>query len=137
MPYKGISTMRSFSQRYTLLAKMSMVIAAIASLTFLVAEARETTETNQKVAEEGIGSLNEAELNKFMTRRIVLWSGFENAYFEHKRGVLGDTDWSRFYIQICKHFILEPDAWEGITHRKGIARSLTPEFRLYAEISCR
>ena len=129
--------MKEYFQEYVLSAKTLVGVVAIASLTFLVVEARETTETNMRVAQEGIRSLDEAELHQYMTRRISLWSDFENAYFERQRGVLGDTDWSRFYVQICKHYLLEFEVWEGITYREGVSSSLTPEFRLYTENSCR
>ena len=128
--------MRENSQDFSLIAKALGGIVVIASLAFLVVEARETSEADVRVAQEGIRSLSEAELHQYMTRRIALWGGFENAYFEHRRGVLEDAEWSRFYVQICKRFILEPEAWEGITHRGGVASSLTPEFRLYTENSC-
>jgi len=123
-------------QDYALLAKMFGVVAAVASLLFLVIEAIETSETNARVIQEGIASLNEAELHQYMTTRISLWNGFENAYFEHQKGVLEDTDWSRFYVQICKYFIIETETWEGISYRGGVASTLTPEFRLYTENSC-
>ena len=129
--------MNKHSHDYALIAKTLGVVAAFASLSFLVVEAIETSETNARVGQEGMASLSEAELHQYMTTRVTLWNGFEDAYFEHQRGVLGNTDWSRFYVQICKHFVLETEAWEGITYRGGVASKLTPEFRLYTEDSCR
>lgn len=123
-------------QVYTPIAKILGGVAVVAALVFLVVEARETQEINARAVQEGIESLDEAERDQYMTRRIALWDEFESAYFARKQGVLADSEWSRFNDLMCQYFALEPEAWEGITAREGIAYSLTAEFRLYTEISC-
>ena len=87
--------MRMYFLAYVSIVKAQVVVAAIASLSFLVVEAIETSETNARVNREGISSLNEAELHQYIRTRVSLWTGFENAYFEHQRGVLGNTEYSK------------------------------------------
>ena len=128
--------MKENLQEYTLIAKMMGGVAVIVTLIFLVVETRETAEMNVRVAQEGIESLGAIELYQYMTKRMALWGVYENAYFARQRGVLGDSEWSRLYGQICRNFMIESEVWEGITARGGVAHSLTPEFRLYTEISC-
>jgi hypothetical protein len=112
-------------------------LVVLVMILFLVYETRETEEINVRVAQQGIESLNEIERTQYMTRRMEQWSAYETAYYARQQGVLEDSEWFRVFGQICQNCAVESEAWEGITARGGVARSLTPEFRLYTEVACR
>jgi hypothetical protein len=52
-------------------------------------------ETGQAAALEGIDRL---QLNNQIN---ITFSNYEKAYFNHKYGVLGDSEWTRYERQIC------------------------------------
>ena len=66
---------------------------------------------------------------------VILWGIYESAYFANERGVLGDPEWERFYVAICRARASAADMWEpdGFT---PMVELLTPAFSAYIESSC-
>ena len=58
----------------------------------------------------------------------ALWGIYENAYYSWRRGIMGDSEWSRFERLICQRRDRE--------FARGITNLLTAEFIEYAESRC-
>ncbi len=58
-----------------------------------------------------------------------IMGSYENAYFARNYGTIGDTEWERFLIGACEHFLTGKQNGFGF-------RFLTAEFKEYLEASC-
>lgn len=89
----------------------------------------------QKRREEGWQNLTWAEQQQIRLPSVILWGIYESAYFANERGVLGEREWIRFAVAICRALAERADLWEpeGFTPMTDL---LTPDFLDYIESTC-
>ena len=66
----------------------------------------------------------------------IYWGIYESAYYANERGVLGEREWIRFAVGICRRRVALADFWDpggGIT---PMSELLTPDFVDYIESNC-
>ena len=148
-------------QRFRSWAEVTASVAVILTLVFLVVELRDNTQVARSTRySDVISELNEFRLHvnsseslfpvwqAFIAGRVSelsdsdrlrlnglllsLFGIYENAYYSHEYGVLGDAEWQRFEFRICEN-------WLRVTDFGGddLRRGLTPEFRSYVNRHCR
>jgi hypothetical protein len=64
---------------------------------------------------------------------ILTYEAQQRAYYAWKYRVLGESEWSRFEIQICAQY---PRARASENVTRGLAAVLTPEFWEYVQATC-
>lgn len=103
-----------------------------------VASSPETAELRILVAEGGFESLEPVQQVQFINSRAALWGVYESAYFARERGVLGDSEWSRFSSSICGNYQYSNNMniWASGGRSGNVSQSLTSEFRTYIEHTC-
>ena len=96
---------------------------------------REQAELEVKFKEQGWQGLTRVEQRQIRSRSNIRWGIYESAYFANERGVLGEREWIRFDVAICRGLAAEADLWEsqGVT---PMTELLTPEFVDYIESIC-
>ena len=90
----------------------------------------------QRHRQEGWQNLTRVEQRQIRMRSLIQWSIYESAYFANERGVLGEREWIRFAVGICRRRMALADFWDpggGIT---PMSELLTPDFVDYIESSC-
>ena len=148
----------------TQLAEIAASFAVLATLIFLVLEVRQNTETTRATSyDRSMEALNEWRLTlagdsglarmyesytvnpegrsldhrDFRLQLLIntLWGIYENAYFLNERGLLGETEWSRFERQICAEYerSVRSGRWDATP---GARYLLTDQFASYAVASC-
>lgn len=60
-----------------------------------------------------------------------LWGVYETAFYSHRYGVLGRSEWSRFQRQLCDHRALNIPEWNRI-----VALRISGQFLTFIEHSC-
>ncbi len=150
-------------QKWALGAEIAGAVAVVVTLGFLALQMRENTNAVQaqtyqalmqelndyraltfnpglselevKFREEGWQDLGRVEQQQIWLNIVIRWGIYESAYFANERGVLGEPEWERFDIGICRTIRSHADVWEpeGFT---PITELLTPDFVEYIESSC-
>ena len=156
-------------QKWALAAEIAGAVAVVVTLGFLTFQMRSNTNTlqaqtyqalmqelndwrtqgsdterlilGQKHRQEGWQNLTRVEQRQIRMSSLVQWSIYETAYYANERGVLGEREWIRFDVAICRLFegrareVPQVDLWEpeGFT---PMTELLTPDFVDYIESSC-
>lgn len=71
------------------------------------------------------------EIQIWRTRRLILWANYESAYFARQRGILGDEEWTRFEMAICRAYGTDSFTWSfstGNWNPTPFSELLTPNF---------
>ena len=150
-------------QDFALIAEVVAAAAVIVTLVFLVLEMRSNTDairaqtytelmtqindwraltvTDPTLAEltdkkdaEGWEGLSSVEERRVWFGSIVLWGIYESAFYARERGVLGEDEWQRFEITMCRRFRSGVD-WDP-PGRREMPLVLTPRFVQYVESVC-
>ena len=74
-------------------------------------------------AEADPTSLTAAEARRYFSYHRVFWRNMDNAYVQHERGVLADSEWEVYRGVACDARIYAP-AWSWDLHRDA----LSPDF---------
>ena len=82
----------------------------------------------------GWAALSSIEERRIWYREIVLWGVYESAFYAKERGILGDDEWTRFEITMCRRYG-SGDNWDPPGDRTMIA-VLTPRFVEYVVQFC-
>jgi len=92
-------------------------------------------EISLKEDESGWDNLSVVERRRLRLLTLINWGIYESAYFANNRGILGESEWSRFESAICRRFTNGADRWapEGFTPMNEL---LTEEFVEYVENPC-
>ena len=92
-------------------------------------------EANEKRKQSGWDSLTREEKQRIRIPTLVNWGIYESAYFANERGLLGEAEWQRFEIAICRGRETVEYLWdaEGFTSMDEL---LTPHFAEYIRESC-
>jgi hypothetical protein len=90
---------------------------------------------NEKRRENGWNSLTRDEKQRIRIPAMVIWGIYESAYFANERDVLGEPEWRRFEIAICRGYAGNQHYWnpDGFTSMDEL---LTPQFVEYVHSSC-
>ena len=89
----------------------------------------------EKRQDSGWDSLTHKEKQKIRIPALVNWGIYESAYFANERGVLGEPEWRRFEVAICRRFSTNQYHWspDGFTSMDEL---LTPQFVDYVVNNC-
>ena len=150
-------------RKYALVAEVVAGIAIVVTIAFLAFEMRSNTNAvraqtfqslmqqtneyrmslvqpsrvlaNEKRRQSGWNSLSRIEKQELRIPTLVNWGIYESAFFANERGLLGEAEWKRFQIAICRRREIHDDMWspEGFTSMNEL---LTPDFVGYIETSC-
>ena len=95
----------------------------------------EIVAANEKLRTDGWVSLSAEEKQKVRQPVLINWGIYESAFFAYKRNVLGDEEWVRFEVGICRRYSVHQDVWnaEGVTSMNEL---LTPIFVEYVIDRC-
>ena len=97
----------------------------------------EIVAANEKLITEGWDSLSAEEKQKVRQPVLINWGIYESAFFAYERNVLGDEEWVRFEVGICRRYRypVHQDVWnaEGVTSMNEL---LTPKFVEYVIDRC-
>jgi len=151
-----------YLQKWALIAEIVGGFAVVLTLIFLILETRENTnaikaQTYQMLTAElnevrreitslnvplimadsggnGIEALSRSDQSRVIISFQALWSVYETAFYSFQRGTLGDDEWERYSLAICRTYFSSIGMWD----REGpdISRNITPLFRDYVEGSC-
>ncbi len=88
-----------------------------------------------KLAEEGWGDLTDAERLRLWAPSTIRWGIYESAYFANERGVLGQSEWTRFESAVCRGYEDEQHFWRPEDYTQ-LTELLTQEFVDYVEGTC-
>ena len=154
---------RTKLQDFSLVAEIVAALAVIVTLAFLALEMRSNTDairaqtytelmaqindwrtltvTDPSISaligkrdKEGWEGLSSDEERRMWYRSIVLWGVYESAFYARDRGILGEDEWQRFEIAMCRRYRHRLD-WDPVGPRK-MASLLTPRFAQYVESAC-
>jgi hypothetical protein len=118
-------------------AEITASLAVVVSVFFIVFELRSntnaiqaqtyqaiTTELNDwrefglldprgaaRFTQADLASASLEEVQIWRTRRLILWANYESAYFARQRGILGDEEWVRFEMAICRAYGTDSFTW--------------------------
>lgn len=150
-------------QKYALIAEVVAGIAIFVTIAFLAVEMRSNTNAvraqtfqslmqqvndnrmsfvhppymlaNEKRRQSGWDSLSRAEKQEIRIPVLVNWGIYESAFFANERGLLGEGEWKRFEIAICRRREVHDEMWspQGFTSMNEL---LTPVFVDYVQSSC-
>ena len=143
------------------IAEIIASVAVLITLVFLVVGVRQNTEITRAAAyERSMAGLNEWRLTivtdpelailfeeyvrkepgspgsedfRLQLTLNTLWGIYENSYYARQRELLGDSEWSRFEVQLCTSYERDSLRWATPT---GVRTLLTGEFASYAESFC-
>ena len=150
-------------QDFALIAEVVAAVAVIVTLVFLVLEMRSNTdairaqtytelmtqindwraltvtdptlsELTDKRDADGWEGLSSVEERRVWYRSIVLWGIYESAFYARERGVLGEDEWQRFEITMCRRFRGGVD-WDP-PGRREMSLVLMLRFVQYVESAC-
>jgi len=93
-------------------------------------------DSREKFDTEGWERLTAREKQTVRIPFLVLWGIYESAYYANERGVLGEREWIRFELAICRQYSSGADLWEP-KDATPITLLLTPDFVQYIAGSCR
>ena len=156
---------RLWLQQWALAAEILGGLAVVITLVFLILETRENTNAIQvqtyqalsaelnnvrqhitseditnllyKLRSEGMSSLTDEERYRILTSLHGIWQVYESAYYAKQRNVLGDEEWTRFEIGICRNLNSDFEIWNPPQVGTGsIVSNITPAFREYIENLC-
>ena len=146
-----------------LIAEVVSGIAIILTLAFLAFEMRDNTNASQaqtyqilmaelnnyrsmlgepgmatiieKRRDEGWDGLSRVEKRRLRVTALINWGIYESAFFANQRGILGQSEWTRFEAAICRRFGNSKHLWapEGFTPMNEL---LTSEFADYVVEQC-
>jgi hypothetical protein len=90
---------------------------------------------NEKRREHGWDSLTREEKQEIRIPALVNWGIYESAYFANDRDVLGEPEWGRFEIAICRRYSTNQYLWnpDGFT---PMGELLTSQFVDYVVNNC-
>jgi len=153
---------RLWLQQWALAAEIIGGLAVVVSLIFLILETRENTNAIQaqtyqdlsaelnnvrqqmtseditillfKLRDDGLSSLTEVERYRIVTSIHGIWQVYESAYYAKQRNILGDEEWTRFEIGICRNLNSDFEVWAP--PQGGIVSNITPAFREHVEYLC-
>ncbi len=95
----------------------------------------EPAELREKWNEQGWQGLLPTERTRLRTPSTIRWGIYEAAYYANERGVLGDREWERFRVGICRSVESQSRFWDpGLV--PPMTELLTPDFVGYIESSC-
>ena len=150
-------------QKFALVAEVVAGIAIVVTIAFLAFEMRSNTNAvraqtfqslmqqindyrmslvhparvlaNEKRRQSGWNSLSRVEKQELRIPALVNWGIYESAFFANERGLLGEAEWNRFQIAICRRREHHDDMWspEGFTSMNEL---LTSDFVGYIQTSC-
>ena len=160
-------------QQWALAAEIIGGIAVVVTLIFLVLETRENTNAIQaqtyqsltselnivrrnmakpvmadmmvRLATSGLEEISESEQFIYVMSTGAKWGVYESAFYAHERGILGESEWTRFLDAICRNYALDHVVWAPEKYGKeltlgginySMSTGLTPEFSQYTEESC-
>ena len=158
--------MAKISQEWATFAEIISAIAVVLTLGFLVFEMRANTNAiheqtyqslteqlndyrtqlidsdrfsaDAKLSKDGWASLSFEEKQRIRLPYLNLFGVYESAYFANKRQVIGEREWERFEIGICRNYLrmVRERIWEpeGFT---SMNRILTPDFANYVTKTCK
>ena len=150
---------------WALIAEIIGGIAVIVTLVFLVVETRENTnalkaqtyqdlmqqvnnfreiilnnkqryELEEKLERDGWESLTRAEQQDLRLPIQINWGIYESAYYANERGVLGEDEWVRFQIQICRNWESRNRLYWYPPDALSLDELLTPVFLSYVKNNC-
>jgi hypothetical protein len=81
----------------------------------LLASNPELVEIRQKAATDP-NSMNAIEVQQYFFLERTRWLRSQNAYFQHQRGTLGDSDWETYSHLVCTRKI---SSWQ--IHKSAVA----------------
>ena len=84
----------------------------------------------------GWENLGMRERRRPWLREVAVWGIYESAYFANLRGVLGELEWTRFKLQICRRFNISGLMWDP-PRDMTVKPTLTPHFAEYVEANCK
>ncbi len=85
----------------------------------------------------GIQNLSEDAYWILFTDSTILWGIYESAYFANERGVLGEREWSRFEVAICRLLERHGPMWSQPGYNTSLSSMLTQDFSDYVEATCK
>ena len=153
------------SQEWATLAEVVSAIAVVLTLGFLAYEMRantnaiheqtyqalteqlndyrtllidpDTSKADAKLVQSGWDSLTYEEKRRIRLPYLNLFGVYESAYFANERHAIGQREWERFEIGICRNYLrmVSEQIWEpeGSTSMNQI---LTPDFADYIRNTC-
>lgn len=77
------------------------------------------------------GALNAEDAFRLQVLLTSLWGVYETAFYSRDYGLLGESEWGRFAVQICEHRGLNLPVWDDI-----VAPRITTPFLGFVEESC-
>ena len=163
--FQGAKNLAKISQEWATIAEVISAIAVVLTIGFLAFEMRANTnaiheqtyqalteqlndyraqlidfdrfDAEAKLDKDGWDSLSYEEKQRIRLPSLNLFGIYESAYFANEREVIGDREWERFEIGICRNYrrIVKEGAWEseGFTSMNQI---LTPDFGDYIARTC-
>jgi hypothetical protein len=151
-------------QKWALGSEIVGAVAVVATLVFLIIETRENTETirsqtylqltaelNEQrrylvndeinalmyvVLTDGIDALEAPDQFRVINLWQATWAVYESGFYSFQRGTLGEDEWHRYLIAICRTKFALPTLWER-EEGASISGSITPAFKQYVDSSCR
>ena len=155
--------------KWASIAEIIASIAVVVSVFFIVVELRSNTNAIQAQTYQAItaelnewrllnledtnagrtgfreAQVTEATLQDFQrwrNNRLILWANYESAYFAQQRGILGEEEWVRFDIAICRAYARDAWiwTWDGSERFQWsptpFDQLLTPSFIAYIRENC-
>lgn len=149
-------------QSWALAAEIVGGIAVVATLLLLVFETRSNTysiqaqtyqslieELNEirrsmveadimllekRLSEEGAEGLDTYERRRLFSISAGAWSVYESAYFANQKSALGESEWQRFRVAICRR-LETADGWRWENYG-SLRITVSLEFAKFVEESC-
>jgi len=147
--------------RVTQIAEIISSIAVLATLVFLTFQIRDNTSATRSASygseldrlnswryevsnnpesmrlfseflNEGAGNFDNRERQQFEFLNNALRGTYESAYYARSYDVLGESEWSRTEIAVCRQFVVTErhNYWERTTP------FFTSDFKEYVELNC-
>ncbi len=82
------------------------------------------------------------DMRRWRSNRLILWANYESAFFAQQRGILGEEEWARFTVAICRAYSRDSWiwTWDGAEQFEWtptpFAELLTPSFVDYVMEHC-
>jgi len=154
---------RDKPRNWAVVAEVVSALAVVITLIFVVVEMRNSTSATQaqtyqllmqemnayrtlmtrpdlvaitlKAQNDGWETLEEMEQSQLYSTAAINWGFYESAYYANKRGVLGDSEWTRFESGYCRRIREQPYVWsqEEFT---PMSELLTTEFLTFVQSTC-
>ena len=98
---------------------------------------KELTKGLEELRSGGMQNLSEDAYWRLFTDSTILWGIYESAYFANERGVLGEREWSRFDVAICRLLERYGPMWSQPGYNVSLSSMLTQDFSDYVEATCK